>query len=582
MPFFTLLGLALLAVDQPLSPEMQMVCTSLRDGERARVEKAVGFIGEQPLYRADFDFNPATRVVLGKVFITVSANGKKRPLDEIFLRAIPNANTEGAVRLSGAKINGVAMKLEQPEPSLYRVRLEKAVPPGSSVTLELRLAAKVPDTSDDSDTLSADPGAMDQKGGDYGAFSVSKNVSSLAGIVPMMPFTRANGALASGPSGIGDLGTFDPSNFIVSVTVPSAYRVVAAGNLVGELPETNGRTRFTYALAAAREFPLLVTRQYGVATASAGDIAVTSYFDESDATAGRKVLEHAANALRVAQEKLGPYPFKTLRVVQAHLSSGAGGMEFPGLITVATSLYHGSSKPLSVLGMPDVASNPLIAPMLAGSLGAMMQNTLEFTVDHEVAHQYIAMLVGNDAVDEPVADEPLTQALALMIMEWQHKEALASEIRSSQVKMAFQMMRMMGRADAKANRPTSEFTSNVDYAGLIYGKATLLFDAQRALVGQFVFERALRMYVDENRYKWVTPKTFTALLGRLDPGRAAALEKLRRRWWEEAHGDEDIGGFDLDELVNGMTTANQRAGHALDPKLLEQYNQAMEALTGEQ
>ena len=34
-------------------------------------------------------------------------------------------------------------------------------------------------------------------------------------------------------------------------------------------------------------------------------------------------------------------------------------------------------------------------------------------------------------------------------------------------------------ADARANRSTAEFGSNLEYAALIYGKAPLLFDAQR-------------------------------------------------------------------------------------------------------
>jgi hypothetical protein len=190
------------------------------------------------------------------------------------------------------------------------------------------------------------------------------------------------------------------------------------------------------------------------------------------------------------------------------------------------------------------------------------------------------MLVGSDPVEEPVADEPLSQAIALLIMEWEHKPELADSIRASQVKTAFQMMRMMNHPDAKANRPTFAFTSNVDYAGLIYGKAALLFDEQRKLVGAPSFELALRTYVDENRYKWVTAKTFTALLARQNGFHAAAVEKLRRRWWEEKHGDEDIAAFDL-ESVLGRTTESGGTPTTADPQLLQQYHDAMNALMNE-
>ena len=565
-----------------MSPEVQMAIASLREGERARVEKALGAIGALPLYRADLVFDPRTRIVTGKVLITLTP--KKESLTEIFLRITPNASNEGSVKLSQAQVNGAPAKLSQPDVSLYRVGLAKPSPVGVPVTVELRVASKVPE----GDLTDAMGGLDDAAPGDYGAYSVTPEVSCLAGIIPMVPFVRANGELAAGPSGIGDLGTFDPSNFVVSLVVPSGYSVIAPGNLLGEVPEAGG-TRFTYALAAARELPILVTKGYQMAMSTVGEVTIESHFSSKDAAIGKKVLEHATNAVRVAQEKLGPLPYRRFRVVEAHLSHGAGGMEFPGLITVAASLYRGSTNPLAAMGMPDLSNNPLLAPLFAQSLGAMMANTIEFTVDHEVAHQYIAMLVGSDPIEEPIADEPLTQAVALRIMEWQRKPELANEIRNSQIKMAFQMMRLMNRPDAKANRPTSEYTNNVEYAGLVYGKAALLFDAQRALVGVNAFDEALRQYVEEHRYKWVTAKTFTSVLGRVTPSQAGPLEKLRKRWWEERHGDEDIGGFNLDSLLDlddaqlGKAAGAQGAPGAppVDPKLLEQYNAAMKALMGE-
>ena len=68
------------------------------------------------------------------------------------------------------------------------------------------------------------------------------------------------------------------------------------------------------------ELPILVTRGYQMAMSTVGDITVESHFSSKDAAVGRKVLEHATNALRVAQEKLGPFPYRRFRVVQAHLT----------------------------------------------------------------------------------------------------------------------------------------------------------------------------------------------------------------------------------------------------------------------
>lgn len=180
-----------------------------------------------------------------------------------------------------------------------------------------------------------------------------------------------------------------------------------------------------------------------------------------------------------------------------------------------------------------------------------------------------------------------------MIMEWQHKPELALEIHDTQVKMAFQMMRMMGHEDAKANRPTSTFKTNVEYAGLIYGKAPLFFEALRDRVGPTLFERALRQYVDENRYRWVTAKTFTSLVAKLSQADGPYVERLRQHWWEEKHGDVDIGQADLESLITGIGDEKSGAGkqpkgsahplgqNGVDQSVLDQYNAAMKALMDE-
>ena len=98
-----------------------------------------------------------------------------------------------------------------------------------------------------------------------------------------------------------------------------------------------------------------------------------------------------------------------------------------------------------------------------------------------------------------------------------------------------------GGDDVKADQPTGAFTSTTQYAGIVYGKAPLLFDAQRKLVGEDGWEKALKAYVEQHRYRWVTSKTLTEVASKLAPGKARGLEALRRRWLEETHGDEDVG-----------------------------------------
>lgn len=564
-----LLLLVLLAAPAELSPETQLTLLSLRKDERARLEKAIGPIDEMPLYRAQLELDPVKRLVTGKVFITYVA--RKVPLRELYLRI--NANQQEArVKLSNATVNGRPMVLEQPEPTLYRVKLDPVAEPGTAATIEVRLTAKVPPAQADSDSLAVSKVGND-RGGDYGAFAAAPEIVSLTGMLPGVAPMNKDGDPSPGPTGIGDLGDFELANWLINVTVPGMWTVVAPGNALGDVPEPGGKTRFTYAIAAARDFVLFATKGYEVSTGKVDDITVESRYLTADKESGKRVFKYAMDALTEFQKRFGPYPYTTFRVVQARLNGGAGGMEFPGLVTVSTALYRGAADPLAALGMPGLDSLAGLDSLL-GDLKPMMESTLEFTVAHEVGHQWFAMMVGSDAINEPVVDEPLTQQAALLYLEWKKGKPAADTMRKGQLTGAFHMMRMMGHDDAAANRPTSEFIGNSDYAALIYGKAPQFYDQARKLVGDEKYLKALRTYADTYRWGIARPDSFTQVLAKISPSHARPLEKLRKHWWDEAHGDEDLGKPDLAGMLGGAGIGE------MNKDTMRMLEEAMRALEG--
>lgn len=556
---------ALPALCAELSPELQIALTSLRGGERARLEKALGPAGGLPFYRGDLVVDPDGRRVTGRVAVTLTA---PQLVEELLFRLTPNAAHPGAVLIAEAKVNGAPARTAQPDPSLVRVVVDPPVLAGEAVTVELTLRARVPQLPPPNPLA----GLAEARGGDYGAFSASSELVSLAGLLPLLA-PEVHGRLVEGPAGIGDLGTGAPAHFLVSVAAPAAWQVFSGGALVGEVPQGDGTTRTAYALAAAREFPLVLLRHPEVAVKQAGDVRVEAVTFKVDAKRGKAVAESAARLLELLEARVGPYPYKTLRVVQARFSGGAGGMEFPGLVTVSATLYGGEASPLEALGLggPHLQA---MAAFLGPALGELLKHTLEFTLAHELAHQYTAMLVGNDPVGEPLADEALTQHLALLLLEWRHGKATANQMRDGQLKAAYQLHRMLGGADGKADRPAHEFDSNREYAALVYGKAPLAFDAMREVVGAEAWLQALRRYVETNRYRWVTSGTFLEQLCAAHPAHAKKLKGLARRWWSEAHGDEDLGGADLEQLIGHRGAGLQ----ALDPAALERALKLMQEL----
>lgn len=558
-----------------LTAEHQLALTSLRPGEKERLEKAAGPLDEQPMYRAAFDVDPETRKVNGTVVITCVA--RERALDFLWLRVTANADRPNAVKLMHATVNGTPVLIEQPEPTLYRVKLDPVALPGTGATVELRVQATVPLAPYHSDTLDADPGLTGAKKAEYGAFIASDEVLSLNGLVPGVVPLKADGTLFAGPSGMGDLASFEPAHYLVTVEVPNTHQVIAAGNALGEVPRPDGRLRYSFGVSGARELPLFVTRGYEKSVTDIDGVAVESWYLRSDVAAGVRVGGYAAAALAEFQKRFGPYPWSTFRVVEARLTGGAGGMEFPGVVSVSTALYRGAMDPLSALGLGSgslAALGPLKS-MLKG-LDQMMEQTLEFTVAHEVAHQWFAMMVGNDPIAEPVADEPLTQHAALLYLEWKHGKPAAQSMRDAQLKMAYQFYRATGGRDGSCERGTDGFDTTGEYAALIYGKAPLMFDAVRKSLGDAAYFKALRAYSDENRWRWVQTETVFRAFAKAAPASAKAIEKTRKRWWQEARGDEDLGKGELGTLLQ----AGGGADLQLDPAQVKAMEELIKQLGG--
>jgi aminopeptidase N len=187
-----------------------------------------------------------------------------------------------------------------------------------------------------------------------------------------------------------------------------------------------------------------------------------------------------------------------------------------------------------------------------GNIAKTLERTLEFTVAHEVGHQYFAGLVGTDPIKDPVADEALTQYASVLYFEWAHGKAAADSLRQETLVSSYHLYRMSGGEDGPAHRPTETFSSSMEYGAIVYGKAPLMYHSARKLVGDDTFMRALRSYVDTYRFKWACADCFRRELGKASPTHAGALERLQKRWWEEAKGDEDLGAPSLESLLGSM------------------------------
>ncbi len=516
------------------SPEVQACLTSLREGERGRAEAVLGPLQALPFLEADLVVEPAERSVAGRVSLAWTPKAASRSLE---LRLTPNAFGSAVVRLHQPLVNGEPATLVPVADDLVRVEFPRALPAGERVRVELQLLARVPRGETGSSPLSALAPSSVGGRADHGAFAAYPEALSLVGILPRPPVTLPDGSRGAGPTGIGDLALYDAANVLLSVTVPRGWAAVSAGAALGETATAQGGTRFRFGIAATRDVALLVTRGYRSARRQLADVTVESLFPGDLARPAERLLDEAAELLSAMERRLGPTPYRTLRLVAAPLTGGAGGMEFPGLVTLSTPLVQLTEHPGRTLGLSE-ADVPAGATETLGAL-------LDFALAHELAHQWFPGLVGSDPIAAPVADEALAQAVALLAVEWTHGAEAARAVDAQQVSGAYRMWRMLGGQDAAADRATSAFPDETTYAALVYGKAPGLHVRQRALLGDSVFVRDLRAYVDTHRWGWADANSLTALLSQRHPGQAETLRALQRRWWSEAHGDEDLGAAEV-------------------------------------
>jgi aminopeptidase N len=227
-------------------------------------------------------------------------------------------------------------------------------------------------------------------------------------------------------------------------------------------------------------------------------------------------------------------------------------------------------------------------PALA-HLGEVLERTLEFTVAHEVAHQYFAGLVGSDPIKLPVVDESLAQYTALLYVEWKHGKAAADAQRKEALVQSYHLYRMSGGKDGRADRSTDDFADEFEYGALVYGKAPLMFHASRQLVGDAAFLQAMRSYVDTYRFRWACGDCFTRELAKASPPNAKRLDALRVRWWQEAHGDEDLGKPDLASILGAqglgdlgdLGSLGDLTDTQMDPASQQLMEQLLKGLQGE-
>ncbi|MFO0626341.1 MAG: M1 family aminopeptidase [Polyangiales bacterium] len=568
---------------------------TLRSSARgdAATAAGVGSLDALPRYDLTVRLDDAGRAfTVDEVFSFT--NPERAPMREVVLRVYANA-TRPAGHAQGGRTTVIppmrfvrgscemaGCTVASESPSVLVLRLASPLAPGGRLrariayegTLDEIAASRTNVLAQGMESLAA-MGAGEGSG-DYGLLATGSGIVSLANFYPVL--ARRDGVTfeREDRGSVGDLGSDDLAHVTAVIDTPAGYRVATTGVTTGTA-NANGRQRVEVAAGMVRDFAALMGRTLETATRRVGDVEVRSHFLPAHRAAGERVLDVAAHALETFDRDFGAYPYTELDVVEAPLVGGAGGVEFPGLVTVAMMFYEDPARATQGGGGGGLLGGLLGGGSggglggLGGLLGALggggdgglggvdqalaqtLPAMLEFVTAHEVAHQWWHGLVGSDSRRHPFVDESLAQWSAAYYLERRYGAERARRDSDMQVKMNYQFMRLLGNADAPVDQPASAFASPIAYAGVVYGKGPYFYNAAREALGDAAFLNALRRYVSTWRFRTAPPDGFAQAAARESPSHAARVRALARRWFHETHGDDDLGQADLASLLGTMT-----------------------------
>lgn len=574
----------------------------MRPSARAALPASAGLarLDTVPLYDLELDANPEAHSfrVREELYYT---NTESAALPDLVLRLYANTTqhaTQGSVVLPAIRMTRSGCKNESGQemactitadsPSVITVRPAQPIAPNGRIRVWFEFDGRL-DAIDSSRTnlfaqgmeslslmaRESDPSSASAT--DYGLLAVGDGIACLAQWYAVLAPRRAHQWVRDDRGTLGDLASDELSHVRARVSFPEGYRTVTTGvtvresvgassvAIVNEADAGTSRTvlrnpKRTHEVVAAmvRDFTVLSSRTWITLERRVGDVTVRSHVLPNEQAAGQRVLDAAASALAVYERRFGPYPYADLDVCEAAVIGGAGGVEFAGLVTVASMFYR---EPTA--GNSDGALSSLLRQLMGGSgfdLSNAISSMLEFVTAHEVAHQYWHGLVGSDSRDHPFVDEALAQYSAIIYLEDRYGRERAQRDGDANVKNNYHLMRALGQPDQVVNRPVSTFRSPLAYAGIVYGKAPYFYEAVRRQIGDAAFFAALQRYVRDNAFRIAAPNAIVDALaggsgmlqGRAASVQAARVRALARRWLDETHGDEDLGRVSLGTLAARM------------------------------
>ncbi|MCY3660616.1 MAG: M1 family aminopeptidase [Caldilineaceae bacterium] len=329
-------------------------------------------------YDMSVEIFPARRMLKGTAVIALRNNSAMVWPSIVFRLPAnhPRLNTD--MQLERVVVDGLSVQpVLSPSATVATIPLASPLQPGNWARVEFTWFLGYEHLSDE--------GAYVRNGANQDMINLPHFYPELAVHAPGAPGTDAMGWWIQEIPQHTDIRFHETVLMTVEAVAPSEYVLVGSGAPVHEETVAHGRKRQQWVTGPVRGFVLQASPLYRVSSKNVDGIRIQSFYHAEDESVALRVLDQAAQALGFFSKTWIPYPYAHLNIVASPLAETA--MEYSNLIQMGVMRYR--SQPWNTA----------------------------FLVVHEVAHQWIYLLVHNDPVNHPGLDEGLADLSYVYMME---------------------------------------------------------------------------------------------------------------------------------------------------------------------
>jgi hypothetical protein len=270
-----------------------------------------------------------------------------------------------------------------------------------------------------------------------------------------------------------DFGVYD-----VKLTVPQNEVAGASGVLVEEKNNSDNTKTLTYHGDDIHDFAWTVSPRYkvreSVYRAQMGPIHLRFLMQPAHWSQVERHEKITRETLDHFEKWYGPYPYKTLTVVDPEPDSAAGGMEYPTFITGDSSWF-----------MPQGLHLP------------------ELVVEHEFGHQYWYGMVATNEFEDAWMDEGINSYTEVKVLDSiLGKNTSILQVAGVSVgERATQRLSYIGVADRDPMAQKAyDYYSFESYGGITYGKTASVLLTLEGMIGEDTMAKAMHTYFMKYRF----------------------------------------------------------------------------------